>query len=76
MVSLSDKSTDLDVKRRITNLLVQRNAAACRKIDIEVIGGTVILRGTVHSFYERQLCLACSQQVSGVLKLVDEIQVK
>ena len=76
MVSLSDKSTDLDVKRRITNLLVQRNAAAFRKIDIEVIGGTVILRGTVNSFYERQLCLACSQQVSGVLKLVDEIQVE
>ena len=76
MVSLSDKSTDLDVKRRLTNLLVQRNAAACRKIDIEVIGGTVILRGTVNSFYERQLCLACSQQVSGVLKLVDEIQVE
>ncbi len=70
-----DKSS-WEIKRRITNLLWQRGVSSLRRLDIEVKGGTVTLRGTVSSFYERQLCLTCCQHVPGVFTLVDEIKVE
>ncbi len=69
-----DKSS-LEIKRRITNLLSQRGVSSLRRLNIEVANGTATLRGTVASFYERQLCLSCCQHVPGVFKLVDEIEV-
>ncbi len=63
-----------EIKRRITNLLLQRGVSL-RRLNIEVTNGTATLRGTVASFYERQLCLSCCQHVPGVFKLVDEIEV-
>ena len=65
-----------DVKRRIVNALFQRGVPPARKIDVDVSDGTVTLRGTLPSFYERQLCLACTQRVPGVFKLVDKIKVE
>ncbi len=63
-----------EIKRRITNLLLQRGVSL-RRLNIEVANGTAALRGTVASFYERQLCLSCCQHVPGVFRLVDEIAV-
>jgi osmotically-inducible protein OsmY len=40
-----------------------------------VDGDTVILQGTVGSFYEKQLCISSSQRVPGVNRLVDKIEV-
>ncbi len=37
--------------------------------------GTVVLEGTVASFYHRQLCLSCRTRVQGVLQIVDKLQV-
>ena len=71
----TDKNSQ-DIQRRITNVLWQRGVASLRRLDIEVANGTVILRGTVRSFYERQLCLVCTQHVPGVFNLVDEIKVE
>jgi len=65
----------LDLKRRILIFLSQRGVSSVRRLNIEVNGGTVTFRGTVPSFYERQLCL-CSQYVPGVRKLVDELKVE
>jgi len=76
MTTQSTDDAGWDVKRRITNLLCQRGMRTLRRVDIEFERGTVTLRGTVGSYYERQLCLACSQHVPGVYKLVDEIKVE
>ncbi len=65
-----------DIKRRITNLLWQRGRSTLRQLAIEVDNGTVTVRGTVRSFYERQVCLSCCQHVPGVFRLVDEIKVQ
>ncbi len=63
-----------EIKRRITILLSQRGVSSLR-LNIEVEGGTVTLRGNVASFYERQLCLSCCRHVPGVFRTVDEINV-
>jgi osmotically-inducible protein OsmY len=65
-----------DIKRRITNLLFQRGRSSLAQLAIEVDNGTVTVRGTVRSFYERQVCLSCCQHVPGVFRLVDEIKVQ
>ena len=48
---------------------------ALRRILVEVQNGTVVLKGRVQSFYERQLCLSCCQRVAGVVRLIDQIEV-
>ena len=66
-----------DIKRRITNLLWQRGGSLLlRRFDIEVDNGTVTVRGTVPSFYQRQVCLSCCQHVPGVFRVVDELKVE
>ena len=55
--------------------LSQRGVSSLPRLTIEVEDGIVTLRGTVPTFYERQLCL-CSQHVSGVLRVVDDLKVE
>ncbi len=65
----------LELKRRIIIFLSQKGVSTVRLLSIEVRGGTVTFRGTVASFYERQLCLSC-WRLPGVRKLVDELDVE
>ena len=67
--------TDLELERRVTIFLAQRNVQSLRLIRVAAKNGTIILTGKVQTFYERQLCLSCCQRVAGVLHLVDEIEV-
>lgn len=52
--------------------------AGCRvgsDVQVRAHEGTVVLEGTVASFYQRQLCLSCRTRVQGVLQIVDKLQV-
>lgn len=66
---------DRDLERRVVNFMVQRQVAAGRRITVIAEGGTVVLRGRVPSFYQKQLCLNCCSHVAGVVRLIDEIEV-
>lgn len=66
---------DVELACRVTNFLRQWQVPALRRILVEVSNGTVVLKGRVQSFYERQLCLNCSRRVAGVVRLVDLIEV-
>lgn len=66
---------DRDLERRVTNYLVGRQVPTLRQIRVQADRGTVRLRGQVHSFYHKQLCLNCTRRVAGVLELVDELDV-
>jgi len=70
----TDKSS-WDIKRRIINLLYQRGVSSAQRLNIEMENGTVTVRGTVASFYERRVCVSCCQHVPGVFGLLDEIKV-
>lgn len=65
---------DSDLKRRVELFLQKKGIASLPSINIQVEGGQVTIQGTVHSFYERQLCLCC-QHVAGVSRVVDELKV-
>jgi osmotically-inducible protein OsmY len=70
----SAETSALELKRRVTLFLSQKGVSPDRRLNIEVADGTVTFRGTVASFYQRQLCLACVH-LPGVRKVVDGLQV-
>jgi osmotically-inducible protein OsmY len=66
---------DADLRRRVISFLAGRHLAALRSIEVEARGGTVTLRGKVHTFYEKQLTQQCSRRVAGVVRVIDEVDV-
>ena len=66
---------DRDLERRVINYLQGYKMPAIRGIDVQSDRGRVTLRGTVSSFYQRQLCIHCCLRVAGVIRLIDEIEV-
>jgi osmotically-inducible protein OsmY len=70
------ESVDADLERRIRIFLAQKNVSALQRIAVSASKGTVRVRGRVHSFYEKQLCLNCCQHVAGVIRVIDEIEVE
>ncbi len=71
-----ESEQDLDLARRVENFLHSKQMRSLRQVDVAAERGTVVLRGDVASFYEKQLCLSCTRRVAGVINLVDEIQVR
>ena len=66
---------DQDLRRRIVGYLADRNRHSLRSLDVAVENGAVVIKGSVESFYEKQLCLNCCRRVAGVIRLIDEIKV-
>jgi osmotically-inducible protein OsmY len=69
-------SADDDLARRVINYLHSKGIRSLREVSVEASRGTVLMQGTVGSFYEKQLCLNCTRRVAGVIELVDEIEVR
>jgi osmotically-inducible protein OsmY len=67
---------DYDLQRRVKNYLNSKQMRSLRDVVVDADNGTVVLRGEVNSFYEKQLCLSCTRRVAGVVELVDEILVR
>lgn len=68
--SLSDEAC----QHRIQHLL-QGARPEFRSLRITSHRGTVTLAGQVRSFYLRQLAIRCCQQVGGVFRINDQLQV-
>ena len=66
-------SADGDLQRRVVNFLQGWQMPGLRNVEVQVAQGTVTLRGTVNSFYEKQLSQQCCRRVAGVLKFVDAV---
>ncbi|GEM_PF-1677145 len=75
LTDAGSSSDDADLKRRVESFLYERQRAALRTVEVDVVHGAVVLQGRVNTFYEKQICLSCCQRVAGVLKLIDEIEV-
>ena len=78
MVSLSNETVPLSdraLERHVTAGLLNRNMAALRQVIVRASSGTVTLRGTVTSFYQKQLCIQACRAVPGVVALIDEVEV-
>jgi osmotically-inducible protein OsmY len=66
---------DRELERRVRQFLSAMQRTPLRSIEVEVENGRVTLTGTLTSFYEKQLCLRCFQQVEGVTRINDRIDV-
>lgn len=67
---------DIDLEHRLVNFLDARHVPGRELVHLDVHGGTVIVRGPLHSAREKWLCIECCRHVAGVIKLVDEIVVE
>jgi osmotically-inducible protein OsmY len=68
-------SADRDLERRVLSFLHGWQRPGLRNVEVQAAGGTVTLRGTVNSYYEKQLSQQCCRRVAGVVKLIDAISV-
>ena len=78
MVSSKESYSDIhdrELERRVANYLLGYKMPALRRIEVESDNGTVMIRGRVSSFYQKQLCINCCRRVAGVVQLIDEVTV-
>jgi osmotically-inducible protein OsmY len=68
-------SADVELQRRVRNFLQNRRVPRASDLQIEARNGVVTLRGTLRSFYHKQLCINCTQRVAGVVRLIDATKV-
>jgi hypothetical protein len=66
---------EADLARRVTDSLWSASLPVLRRISVEARGETVVLRGAVDSFYQRQMTVARAACVPGIRRLVDALQV-
>jgi osmotically-inducible protein OsmY len=69
------KHADRELRSRVVGYLCGQHVSDLRHLDVEARRGIVTLRGRVHTFHQKQLCLNCCQRVAGVLRIEDEIEV-
>jgi len=68
-------SQDLDLESRVLNYLLGYRMPALRSIEVEARNGVVTLRGSVPTYYQKQLALNCCRRVAGVVELIEEVDV-
>ncbi len=69
------EALDRDLAQRVTQYLSDRHHPGLRSLNVEAMGGTVTIHGTVRTFYEKQLCQHICRRVAGVMGLVDKVVV-
>lgn len=67
---------DRDLARRIVEFFQARQLVDSTAIQIHALGGVIVLRGQVSSERERTLYVQCCQHVAGVVRVVDQLQVR
>ncbi|MGC3966779.1 MAG: BON domain-containing protein [Pirellulales bacterium] len=72
---LKDSGADLDLQRRVASFLADSNMPGLRQLRVDAEAGVVTLRGTVRTYYEKQLSQQRCKRVAGVVRLVDKVEV-
>ncbi len=62
-------------QQQIEELLRDQQYQGLKNVLISSDRGTVTLQGRVSSFYLRQICIRCCQQVVGVFQINDRLEV-
>lgn len=70
---LVDDAADAELRDRVKQFLGSQHFASFRKLDVGILGDSVILDGSVPSFHERQLAVAICQHVAGVHRVIDRL---
>jgi osmotically-inducible protein OsmY len=72
----SPTSADSDLERRVATFLAGQHRYALRLLEVEARSGVVTIRGSVSTFYEKQLSIQLVRRVAGVIRLIDEVIVQ
>ena len=66
MASASEtRSQSAQLERRITSRIIQRTGRAVRALEVEVVGGRVVVRGSTTRYYRKQLALQAVLEAIG-----------
>jgi osmotically-inducible protein OsmY len=68
-------STDLFLATQIATQLAETNRANLRRLTVAVRGGEVTLRGSVASYYERQIAIQTCRMLEGIVRVNDAVEV-
>jgi osmotically-inducible protein OsmY len=68
-------STDGLLANRIATHLADTNWPSLKRLSVDVRGGQVTLRGSVGSFYEKQLAIQACRMQSEVEQMIDAVEV-
>lgn len=74
-IVLRQRPAPSDISRRIGDALLRQTQREARHLDIGVQGDTVTLRGTVHSWHERDAAHGAAWSAPGVRRVVDELSI-
>lgn len=72
-IVLRNRPTPEDVGKRITEALRRQSAREAQHLMVSVKGDTVTLRGSVHSWHERDAAKGAAWSAPGVRRVVDEL---
>jgi osmotically-inducible protein OsmY len=73
---LNENPADDTLARRVRQFLEGLKLAVVRRVRVGAQDGGVTVEGSVRSFYERQLVIACIKRVAEVRHVVDRIEVQ
>ena len=74
-ITIKPLVTPFEVKARVQNALRRAAELNARRIEIDVVGGKVILRGNVHSWTEREQAERAAWSAPGVSQVEDDLTV-
>ena len=68
-------ATDGLLANRIATHLADTNWPSLKRLSVDVRGGQVTLRGSVGSFYEKQLAIRACRVQGGISEMIDAVEV-
>jgi osmotically-inducible protein OsmY len=68
-------SADRAMANQIASHLADSNRANLRRLSVDVHAGEVTLRGSVASFYEKQIAIQACRLLPGIDRLIDALEV-
>lgn len=74
-IAIRPHASQVDVKRKISAALHRSATLESSKINVDVVGGKVTLKGHVKAWYERKVAEDAAWSAPGVTSVVDQIQI-
>jgi osmotically-inducible protein OsmY len=75
-ITLKARPTSSDVANRIQAALARQAERQAKRVQVDVSGAAVTLRGSVHSWHERQAAQGAAWAAPGVQSVVNELRVE
>jgi osmotically-inducible protein OsmY len=75
-IEVKPKAAPTEIKRKIEEALKRSAELDANNIQVEASDGEVVLKGTVHSWFEREQAERAAWQAPGVRKVEDRIAIR